>query len=351
MLVHKRKGDRRLRVGICGAGDFGSYFAPFVSEVAEVVAVCDPNPAMLQAFISQTRPEVAQFNECGQMLAETDMDAIVITSPNFTHKAVTLAAAAHGRHVFCEKAMALSVPECWEMVHACDQAGVRLMVGHKRRLRAPWERMIELRERVGEMVAATACLYYDARPYDRRGWWTRMGGCGGTLFLTGVHTIDWLRALAGDVVAVRAVRAPVVDSRYEYPDTLHVTLNFASGAIASLNVSFNYPLATFRESVGVTVVCRDGGMRLNPFLDHIDIMWQTNSDISPVFERFDDLGFEQAYRKELGDFVRWIQDGVEPCLTWREGLRCVEVMEAANRSDARGGAVVHLPLYPELEPV
>lgn len=335
---------------MCGAGDFGAYFAPFVSEVAELVAVCDPNAAMLDSFSRKTGLEPAQFEDYRRMLATTDMDAVVITSPNSTHKAITLAAAACGRHVFCEKAMSLSVPECWEMVHACKDAGVRLMVGHKRRLRRPWARMIELRERVGEMIAATACLYYDARPYDRRGWWTRMDGCGGTLFMTGVHTIDWFRALCGDVMTVRAVRGPLMDSRYEYPDTMHVTLNFVSGAVASLNVSFNYPLARFRESVGVTVVCRNGGMRLNPFLDHIDLTWQVNSDSYPVSERFDDLGYDEAYRKELSDFGRWIRDGIEPCLTWKEGLRCVEIMEAANRSDARGGAIVHLPLYPELEP-
>ena len=48
--------------------------------------------------------------------------------------------------------------------------------------------------------------------------------------------------------------------------------------------------------------------------------------------------------------MRWIADGTEPCLTWREGLRCVEAMEAAHRSASQGGVPVRLPLYPELEP-
>ena len=66
-------------------------------------------------------------------------------------------------------------------------------------------------------------------------------------------------------------------------------------------------------------------------------------------ERFDDLGFQHAYRQEMGDFVNWGVEGTEPCLTWREGLRCVEVMEAAHRSAEAGGVVINLPLYPELE--
>jgi predicted dehydrogenase len=140
-----------------------------------------------------------------------------------------------------------------------------------------------------------------------------------------------------------------VDQRYDFPDTLHVSLEFRSGAVASLNVSLVYPLLKFRESGGPMVVCRDGGLRFVPFLEHLDLYWQHRDDAEPNVERFDDLGFDHAYRKEFGDFVRWITDGTEPCLTWQEGLRCVEVMEAAHSSAEIGGAVIRLPLYPELK--
>jgi predicted dehydrogenase len=145
------------------------------------------------------------------------------------------------------------------------------------------------------------------------------------------------------------VAGPQTDPRYDFPDTLHVTLEFHAGAVASLNVSLVYPLLKFRESGGPVVVCRDGGMRFVPFLDHIDLYWQHRDDSGPRHERFDDLGFDHAYRKEVGDFVRWVTEGTEPCLTWREGLRCVEVIEAAHRSAAANGVCLELPLYPELE--
>jgi predicted dehydrogenase len=235
------------------------------------------------------------------------------------------------------------------MVRACRAAGVRLMVGHKRRLRPPWARMIELRQHCGPVCAVTTCLYYDARPYNHRGWWTRAAQCGGLLDVAGVHTIDWMRAMCGDVAGVRAVAGPQVDPRYDFPDTLHVTLRFAGGAVASLNVSLVYPLWKFRESVGAALVCRKGGMRLETFLDHIDLTWQPHDEPTPHHERFDDLGFDAAYRKEIGDFVRWVVDGTPPCLTWEEGLRCVEVMEAAHRSARDGGPELRLPLYPDLE--
>lgn len=339
----------KLRFALCGAGDFGLHFAPYINEVAELVAVCDPNPEARARFREATGLQAVEFDRHERLLAEADIDAVALTSPNFTHKQITVAAARAGKHVYCEKAMALTVPECWEMVRACEEHGVRLMVGHKRRLRPPWARMIELCKHLREVVAITAALYYDARPYNFRGWWTREAQCGGTLDISGVHTTDWMRAMCGDIAAVRAIAPPQIDTRYDFPDTLHVTYQFHSGAVASLNVAHMYPLLKFRESGGPIVICREGGIRLVPFLDHVDLYWQHHGDLEPHHERFDDLGFDHAFRKEIGDFVRWITEGAEPCLTWREGLRCVEAMEAAHRSAKQGGAIIRLPLYPELE--
>jgi predicted dehydrogenase len=339
----------KLRVGLIGTGDFGPHFAPYINEVADLVAVCDPDPAGRTNFAKQTGLELPAFDNHEKLMDAIEVDAVVITSPNFTHKEIAVAAAARGKHAFCEKAMAGSVPDCWEMVRACETAGVRLAVGHKRRLRPPWGRMIELRERLGQVVSITSCAYYDARPYDHQGWWTRRDQCGGTLPVIGVHIVDWMRAMCGNVVTVRAMAARQVDPRYDFPDTLHVSLQFATGAIATLNVSMVYPLMKFREAGGPMVVCKNGGMRFVPFMEHLDLYSQHRDDAEPRFERFDDLGFNHAYRQEFGDFVRWVKDGTEPCLTWEEGLRCVEVMEAAHRSADENGAVIMLPLYPELE--
>jgi len=341
--------SRKFRFGLIGTGDFGPHVAPYINEVAELVAVCDPNPQARDRFAETTGLKLQEFDHHEQLLQNAEVEAVAITSANYTHREIAVAAANAGKHVYCEKAMANTVPDCWDMVRACEAAGVRLMIGHKRRLRPPWERMIKLREQLGQVLAITSCAYYDARPYDHQGWWTKRQQCGGTLPVIGVHIIDWMRGMCGDVATVRAVAAPQFDQRYDFPDTLHVTMQFHSGAVATLIVSLVYPLLKFREAGGPLVICRNGGMRFEPFLEHLDLYWQHRDDSEPKFERFDDLGFNHAYRQEFRHFVRWIDDGTEPCLTWREGLRCVEVMEAAHRSADQNGTVISLPLYPELE--
>lgn len=340
---------RTLRFGVCGAGVFGSILAPFIREVGEIVAICDPDPLARAGFQARTGLELSEFENAEQLLAGVNIDAVVVIGPNNTHKKITLAAARAGKHVYCEKPMAPTVPDCWEMIRACEDAKVRLMVGHKRRLRPPWVRMLELREHLGPVYAISSCKYHDSRGYNTLGWWSREAESGGTLHLVGVHTIDWMRAMCGDVVSVSALPAKQIDSHFDYPDTLHVSIRFRSGAVGALTVSASYPILQYREACSSDVVTREGGMRIQTYLNHIDLFWRHRNDVEVHHERFDDLGHAHAFRRELGDFVRWITAGAEPCLTWREGLRCVEVMEAAYHSAKQDGPWIQLPLYPDLE--
>ena len=239
------------------------------------------------------------------------------------------------------------------MVRTAKENSVKLMVGHKRRLRPPWARMIELTDDalLGAPRAITVTQYADMRPYNYQGtWWTRKQLGGGPWHLFGVHVIDWFRGMCGDAKIVTALAGPKQDRIYEYPDINHVTFQFRNSALASISSSMMYPLHKFRESQGPWGQCRNGGFKLVPHMDHIDLYWQRLDEDKPQHERFDDLGFDVAYRLEIGDFVRWITEGHKPCLTWVEGLRCVEMMEAAEHSAQNGGKPVELPLYPELEP-
>ncbi|MFH1007770.1 MAG: Gfo/Idh/MocA family oxidoreductase [Candidatus Latescibacterota bacterium] len=340
----------KLRFAMFGTGVFGQIFAPYINEVAELVSICDPSPEARSAFREKTGLALPEFDNAERLLAEVDIDAVALTGPNHTHKPLALAAARAGKHVYCEKTMAPTVPNCWEMVRACEAAGVRLMVGHKRRIRPPWARMIQLCDQLGPVYAISSCKYHDSSGYNPQGWWWRDAECGGTLPLVGVHTIDWMRAMCGDVESVSALAAPQINSHFDYPDTMHVSLRFRSGAVGALSVSASYPILQYREACSSDVITREGGMRIQTYLDHIDLSYRRRDDSETHYERFDDLGHAHAFRKELGDFVRWVTEGAEPCLTWREGLRCVEVMEAAHHYSARqNGRWVDLPLYPELE--
>ncbi len=115
--------SQRVRFGMLGTGNFSPFLAQYINEVAEVVAICDPSPEARARFMEMTGRDVLQFEDYRRLLEEAEIDAVALTGPNHTHKPMAVAAAGFGRHVFCEKAMAPTVPDCWEMVRACESAG------------------------------------------------------------------------------------------------------------------------------------------------------------------------------------------------------------------------------------
>ena len=103
-----------------------------------------------------------------------------------------------------------------------------------------------------------------------------------------------------------------------------------------------FPLQRFHEAQGPTLQCRHGGLLVRPTQDSIVLHWQRNDEADPHLEKFprDDSEYDPAFRAEIGDFVAWIQHDRRPRVTWLEGLRCVEMMEAAYTSANGGGTLV-----------
>ena len=339
----------RLRFAVLGCGSFARHFGRYLLEQAEITALCDVSCEAMARCAAALEIDVPLLADYAEAVARDDVDAVAVCGPNGTHAPMAIAAARAGKHVFCEKAMALDTRECWAMVKAANDAGVRLIVGHKRRLRPPWARVAELAKsgRFGPVVSIVSTGYHSAH-YG--GWWREKKSGGGLLHLSGPHEIDWFRCVCGDIESVTAVSPGIqMADDIDYPDNISATFQFKSGSIASLHISLIYPILKFRESFGPYVVCREGGIQLRPSLDHIEVISRRVEGEWHI-ERFDDLGFDHAFRTELRGLIDWIQDGTPPPVDWECGLRAVEAMEAAYRSAEQGGAPIKLPLYPDLEP-
>ncbi len=120
---------RRVRVAIIGAGAVSDYHhvpALGLDPRAELVAVCDSDPALLErrkADWGVARATTDPFALC----ADREVDAVIIATPNFTHRPIALAAARGGKHVMCEKPLGLNAHEVREMYVACRDARVAHM--------------------------------------------------------------------------------------------------------------------------------------------------------------------------------------------------------------------------------
>lgn len=126
-----------IRIGVIGTGRAGLIHArAFQGHIpaARLTAICDPGPEALSAARSRLGG-VAGFADYRELLA-ADVDAVVIATPTKYHRQIAVDAAAAGKHVLCEKPMAISEDECRDMIEAAERAAVKLQIGFMRRFDA-----------------------------------------------------------------------------------------------------------------------------------------------------------------------------------------------------------------------
>lgn len=338
------KNDEPIRkpvsIVLIGCGDFGSYMAGIISAMPEfcIDAVCDSSEERARGV--GTKLGAAVFTNTEECFSTCASEAVALFTPNHLHHQQTMAAAASGKHIFCEKPMALNVEQCYEMIEAAERAKVHLMVGHKRRLRPQYLKIADVVQSgsLGRPLSVTINGFF-GRP--AQSWWRSDALGGGLLPYAGVHDIDFLRSICGEVATISA-RVPIkTEFHTDYEDAISVLLQFESGVAATLEVCPLYPLQTFRQAFGVQIVFERGGLWYDPHACTVRICRNDGEEESCSFDN--EAGFLHAYKSELTSFARWIRAGEPPVLTAWDGLRCVEVMEAAKISAYRG-VEVPLPL-------
>ncbi len=177
------------------------------------------------------------FQTLGGMLADADVDAVVIATPHSQHAAQAIAAAQAGKHVFVEKPFTLAAADAQAVIQACDHAGVALAVGQNRRLLSGFTQIQEMvaSGRLGviqgiEATYATA----EALRFPPDHWRSQLAECRlGPMTVLGPHMLDWMIALAGDVTSGAATLGPARPGRAT-PDAATATLQFVNGSVGAL---------------------------------------------------------------------------------------------------------------------
>ena len=329
-----------VNLAVVGCGSFGRYLASFARDIPRmrVVGVHDADPETARTLAGEL--DVAAYPTLDACLAAGGVDAVAICTPNASHAAQAIAAARAGRHVFCEKPMALDTAQCRAMIDAAAVAGTVLMVGHKRRLRPAYAAMAEVvaSRRLGRLVAVDVSGFHDRPP---RGWWSDRQSGGGLLPYSGVHDLDVLRVLAGEAETVYARTSSIRDGRTDFEDAIAVVIGFASGAVGSLQVTWRHTGVGFHDAFAYRIALEGGAIDYDPIASVVEVRPQDGAVERRSFDR--EAGFAVAYRRELESFAAAVLDGATPVVTGLDGLRCVELMEAAARSAERG-TVIALPL-------
>ena len=194
-------------IGIIGCGRFGRRLAAVLAAnpKLEVVAAADVNREAAETLAAEFDAQLALTYE--ELLDTARVDAVVVATSHGSHERITTAAARAGKHIFCEKPMALTVDECIVMANAARDNGVELVVGH---LEREFSVVREARRLLssGELGAPVAMLTTRYHWLPRYGWWSERAEYGGMVYSPAVHNLDLLNYFLGLPKSVFAQAAP-----------------------------------------------------------------------------------------------------------------------------------------------
>lgn len=211
----------------------GSRLAP--SDKVRIGVVVEPDPERKALARERGFETVDDYDAA---LARDDVDAVVLTSPNRLHEPQTLAAAAAGKHVFCEKPFAMSPAGARRSIDACVAAGVVVGVGHERRFEPAVQRVVDMirNGELGTVMHAEANFSHDRLRGVPAGDWRTMKATAPAAAMTamGIHLTDLLIALFGPVDSLAAFTADRVLG-WETGDVVTAQLRFVAGMTATFS--------------------------------------------------------------------------------------------------------------------
>lgn len=235
--------NQSVRWGLIGCGDISrKRVAPALRDAnfSQLVAVSRARSDLAEAFAREFGAQQA-YADWHELLRDTGIDAVYLATPVNLHAEQTIAAAETGKHVLCEKPMALAPEDCERMIAACSSNGVKLGIAYYRRFYPAIRRMKEIiaSGEVGRpvLIEANAFERFNPAPGADRAWLVDpIQSGGGPMMDFGCHRIEIMLDLLGPVAATRSVTAKVLFER-PVEDTAIAVFSFASGAQGVLKVT------------------------------------------------------------------------------------------------------------------
>ncbi|MGV8083335.1 MAG: Gfo/Idh/MocA family protein [Coriobacteriia bacterium] len=348
-----------LTVALVGHGYWGPNLLRNYMELpgARVKWVCDRDANKL-AKAKLRYPAVTATEDYADVLGDDEVDAVLIATPISTHFKLAMAALEAGKHVFVEKPMTASVLEAQALIAAAEARNLTLMVGHTFEYSSPVVKIKELIDsgELGEIYyVASSRINLGIHQKDVSVIWDLAPHDFSILF-------DWLGEEPEHVSAIG--RGCV---KCDIPDVAFVTLQFPSGAIAEVQLSWLSPVKLRRTIVvgSKKMLVYDDSKNIEKvkIFDHgvnliepgsfgeFQLSYRTGDIVSPRLEACEPLFVEAKH------FVDSIRTGSRPKTDGESGLRVVRTLERAeesmrlNGNFTRGRNIAPQPVFPGHEPI
>jgi predicted dehydrogenase len=338
---------KEVRIGIIGSGFMGRTNAETVTRYldrARLVAIAGGSraPALAAEYGVPCEPSV------DALIARSDVDALLISTPHAQHAPQAIAAATHGKHILLDKPMATTVEECDRILEAVERAGVKLMIMFGQRFRiCNMEAHRLIREGAIGKVRMIQELILSGGGLESLPKWQSRAENYGPFLGHAVHNIDRIRWLTGAeilTVSAQVQRDPATGNEV----STMALFSLSNGAMATLWESWNVAAPAFpRSASGAWISGESGNLDLDAYgelrlgrnnewrvvAEQPPIDWKGDGMLSPVRM--------QSYQAQHQEFVNSILEDRAPSVTGADGRAAVEAAVAAYHS-ATEGRTIHL---------
>jgi predicted dehydrogenase len=324
-----------ITAAVLGLGWWGKHIFGCLNESKRIHITHVVEPNLKAAAEYAAAHDFILTDDYQSVLGDPAIDAVIITTPNLLHEEQVLAAAAAGKHTFCEKPLALNAAAAERMLAACDAKKLCLGIGHERRFEGALEEIKRMADS-GELgtllhyeVNASYNLFVGVDPDDWRQDPTQSPA--GLMTALGVHQTDYMQTILGPV---REVQARLIQRSADYPkeDVLSIQFVFKSGVIGNFN-----SLATTPFYQRITLFGDRGWVELRETanVDKSDptlLTWRgiDNEIHTLMYERTDTV------TQNLYAWADAVEGKGEYRFTRQELLHNVEILEAIVTSTATG---------------
>jgi len=325
-----------IGIAVIGTGRAGMIHAHnFARSVpgARLVALADPMAETLEQA-SKALGVAGAYADYREVLGQRDVHAIVIATPTALHREIAVAAARSGKHVLCEKPMAMNVADCDAMIRAIAEAGLVLQIGFMRRFSESF-RQAKSRIEAGEIGAVVQVKTMTHGPSYPRPWMFDLEKSNGPLAEVNSHDFDTVRWLAGsEFLEVYAIAGNyrTSEAQKEFPDFYDQVLlsaRMANGSQASIGGAqgVQYAYDARCEILGTHGLITVGTLHGSETV----VCTREKSLHRPAIASWTNL-FREAYLAEGIDFVDCIRTQRSPQATGQDGRAAVAAVNAGNLS-------------------
>ena len=322
---------RKVKIAVIGTGRMGSVHVRNIARLipeADLVAVCDIRLEVAQAVADEIGLQrvVRDYHE---LLTDNDIEAILIASSTDTHAFMMKDVAEAGKHIFCEKPLALELDKIDEALAAVEKAGVKLQVGFNRRFDKSFQRVHEIANS-GEIGRPCILRITNRDPDFPAMEFLRVSG--GIFLDLAIHDFDMVRFQLGEVLEVYAAGGVLLDPKlneFGDIDTDVVILKFANGAVGTID---NSRKAVYGYDQRLEVFCSNGTAMAGNEAETTAIKGNRDGFLSAKPPYFFMQRYAPCYVEEVRQFVECVREDKPTPTTGADGRAAVVLGYAAWKS-------------------